>query len=248
MGQANDRRTARVAVCDDDRAFGDAFARRLKDWFEQAGEDALVDVFTQAKECCLAVERGAYELLFLDIEMEGMDGFGAARRIGFFREGRKLPYLVFVSAHENLVFDAYEFEPFWFMRKSRLEELDRVLERFQAKRAERELSYRFKDGYSYRNVRVRDILFLEGSGHSIEVNTYSNRFSIYGSLAKLEADLKPYGFFRVHRNYLVNMDAVFSVDRDTVTLVDYTSLPMSKDRKAEVKARLLRGEENGWNC
>ncbi len=41
--------------------------------------------------------------------------------------------IVFVSAHENLVFDAYEFEPFWFLCKSHLDELKRLLECFLTK-------------------------------------------------------------------------------------------------------------------
>lgn len=228
-----------AAVCDDDRVFGETFAKRVRQGFSRLGARAEVQVFDRAEDCCLAVERGGFGLVFLDIEMEGIGGFGAAKRIGFLREGRKLPLIVFVSAHESLVFDSYEFEPFWFMRKSRLEELDRVLERFLARMAERSLAYRFKEGRSYRSVKIRDILFLEGGGHTVEVNTYSNRFPVYGSLSRFEKELGPYGFFRIHRNFLVNMEAVFSVDKDSVTLADYTSLPVSKDRKAKVKERLL---------
>ena len=153
-----------IPVCDDDRQFGEAFVLRLKQSFGQLGEQVQIDLFSQAQDCCLAVRDKDYELLFLDIEMEGLDGFGAARQIGFFGEGRKQPLIVFVSAHENLVFDAYEFEPFWFLRKSHLDELKRLLECFLTKRTRKELSYRFKEGRSYRNVRIRDILFLEGSG------------------------------------------------------------------------------------
>lgn len=230
-----------AAVCDDDREFGEAFVKSLRQGFQRLGARARVEFFERAEDCCRAVEQGGYELVFLDIEMEGIGGFGAAKRIGFLKEGRELPFIVFVSAHESLVFDSYEFEPFWFVRKSRLEELDRVLGRFLAKRAERSLSYRFKEGRSYRNVKIRDILFLEGGGHTIEVNTYSNRFSVYGSLSGFEKELGPYGFFRIHRNFLVNMEAVFSVDKDSVTLADYSSLPVSKDRKSKVKKLLLGG-------
>ena len=56
-----------------------------------------------------------------------------------------------------------------------------------------------------------------------------------------EQELGPFGFFRIHRNYLVNVDAVFSVNRDTVTLVDYSVLPLSKDRKQRIKELLLSG-------
>ena len=45
----------------------------------------------------------------------------------------------------------------------------------------------------------------------------------------------------IYRNYLVNVDAVFSVNRDTVTLVDYSVLPLSKDRKQRIKELLLSG-------
>ncbi len=59
----------------------------------------------------------------------------------------------------------------------------------------------------------------------------------------MEQELGPFGFFRIHRNYLVNVDAVFSVNRDTVTLVDYSVLPLSKDRKQRIKDCCSQGGE-----
>ena len=129
-----------------------------------------------------------------------------------------------------------------FLPKERVSaELERALKKFLEKTAKRDLAYRFRDGISYKPVRIRDIFYLECSGHNLEINTRTERFCIYGSLKQMEQELGPFGFFRIHRNYLVNVDAVFSVNRDTVTLVDYSVLPLSKDRKQRIKELLLSG-------
>ncbi|MBS6953466.1 MAG: response regulator transcription factor [Enterocloster asparagiformis] len=234
-----------IAVCDDDKCFADLFAGMVVMALERLERSCSVEIFTKAEDCCAAAKERRFDLVFLDIEMDGMNGFSAARKIRFFGTGghqEEGPFLIFVSSHENLVFDAYEFEPLWFLPKDRISsELDRALKKFLEKTARRDLAYRFRDGISYKAVKVRDIFYLECSGHNLEINTRTERFSIYGSLKQMEQELGPLGFFRIHRNYLVNVEAVFSVNRDTVTLADYSVLPLSKDRKRQIKELLLSG-------
>lgn len=231
--------TYQVAVCDDDIEFARCFSGRIQDAFAAMGVKAQIECFEDGETCCQAVKKREYDLIFMDIEMDSMNGFDAARQICFYKERRELPYLIFVSAHESMVFDSYEFEPLWFLCKERLEELGRALRKFAGKMEARELTFSFREGRSFRSVKIREILYLEGRGHWIDVNTWSDRFDIYGSLGQFEKELTPHGFFRIHRNFLVNMAAVFSINKDTVTLVDYTSLPMGRDRKARVREHFL---------
>lgn len=234
-----------IAVCDDDGCFAGLFAELIAKTLERLERSCSVEIFGKARDCCDAAQERRFDLIFLDIEMDGMDGFSAARKIRFCGTGGHQedgPFLIFVSSHENLVFDAYEFEPLWFLSKERISsDLERALKKFLEKTARRDLAYRFRDGISYKPVKVRDIFYLECSGHNLEINTRTERFCIYGSLKQMEQELGRYGFFRIHRNYLVNVEAVFSVNRDTVTLADYSVLPLSKDKKQRIKELLLSG-------
>ena len=53
-----------------------------------------------------------FDLVMLDIEMPGMNGFQLAKRTGT-EQGTS--YLIFVSAYESFVFDAQTFMPLWFV-------------------------------------------------------------------------------------------------------------------------------------
>lgn len=101
-----------IAVCDDDSCFAGLFATMIEKTLGKLERSCSVKIFTDARDCCAAVETGGFDLIFLDIEMNDMDGFSAARRIRFCgTDGQREdgPFLIFVSSHENLVFDAYEF-------------------------------------------------------------------------------------------------------------------------------------------
>ena len=110
--------TYQVAVCDDDIEFARCFSGRIQDAFAAMGVKAQIECFEDGETCCQAVKKREYDLIFMDIEMDSMNGFDAARQICFYKERRELPYLIFVSAHESMVFDSYEFEPLWFLCKN----------------------------------------------------------------------------------------------------------------------------------
>lgn len=122
-----------IAVCDDDGCFAGLFATMIEKTLGKLEQSCSVKIFTNARDCCAAAETGGFDLIFLDIEMNDMDGFSAARRIRFCgTDGQREdgPFLIFVSSHENLVFDAYEFEPLWFLPKERVSsELERALKK-----------------------------------------------------------------------------------------------------------------------
>ena len=82
-----------------------------------------IDFLTIVGECEDAIQLNNMlnsvqaDLLFLDIEMPGMDGFSMA---GKMQKSYPNIVLIFVSSHESLVFQSYEYDRFWFMRKSAL--------------------------------------------------------------------------------------------------------------------------------
>ncbi len=146
----------------------------------------------------------------LDIEMLGLDGFALAERLCLDRPQTRL---VFVSRHESLVYDAPEYMPLWFMRKSSLErDMYKALRQYFRVTASTRVTYRLKDGFSFRDVPVRDILYVECSGRRISIcRTDGGRLEMYGSLKAMEGELTGCHFLRIHKNYLVNQEYIKEV-------------------------------------
>lgn len=151
--------------------------------------------------------------------------------------------IIFISNYESKVFESYEYEPLWFIRKSDLKEmLPKAIMKFMSKIAEEDIYYEFQTGANKKVVKVKDIIFMECNLHEITVKAVSEDFNIYGSLKKLEIEFTQFGFIRIHKNYLVNRRYIFSVDSKNVILTNKLSLPLSKMRRQNVKNLLFAGE------
>ena len=103
--------------------------------------------------------------------MPGMSGFEAAEQIGEINRG---PYLIFVTSKEELVFDSFDYYPFYFMRKRDIEgmrmDMHKIFSKLGEFRREEkefilELPYNRK-----RSVRCRDILYLLSEGNYMAVS------------------------------------------------------------------------------
>ena len=79
-----------IAACDDD----DSDLSTIRDYLGRYDAGLSLDVFNAAEMLLAAAESKFYDLIFLDIEMEALSGFDAARLL---MEGREKPLIVFVT-------------------------------------------------------------------------------------------------------------------------------------------------------
>ena len=92
----------------------------------------------------------AFDLLLLDIEMLDLDGFKLAEKICMNPHSF---YLIFVSAHESFVFDASEYMPLWFVRKSNLEwDMFRAVRKYMQIASCVRVNYRIREGFGFRKL------------------------------------------------------------------------------------------------
>lgn len=218
---------------------------RIKDALEKGLEKTGQSVclvcksFLDSRELYAAARREKFDLLFLDIEMPRMDGFELAEKLCM---DCPLTYIVFVSVHDRFVFDSLEYSPLWFVRKGNLEgDMFRALRKYLRIMAASQISYRMKEGFGFREILLKDILYIEGSGHNLVIKrTSGDNLKKYGSLKSMEEELEGCNFLRIHKNYLVNQEYIREVGNREVYLTDGSVLEMGRDRKKEVREAMQR--------
>ena len=84
-------------------------------------------------------------------------------------------------------------------------------------------------------ILYKDIFYFESYGHDILIKTESNTYKMGGSLKKLEEEIAQHQFIRIHKSFLVNIKYIYSINSDTVTLTDKSTIPLSKERRAAVR-------------
>ena len=182
-----------------------------------------------------------YDLIFLDIEMPGMDGITVCRRI---RALAPSALVVFISSRESLVFDTFEVQPFRFIRKNLFEEalpglveaLDRELERRRAGQL-----FITEPGtgdiYSFDPARL---LYVEAQRKDCRLVTSEGNTLIRCPLSYLTDLLAPFHFIKTHRSYLINCSAIFYIGKTSVILTNREELPVSRGQLETVREQFLR--------
>lgn len=181
-----------------------------------------------------------YDMIFLDIEMPGIDGIEVCRQI---RRIDADALVVFVSNRDELVFQSFEVQPFRFIRKSHYqdylvslaEDLLRQLD-LRHPRMIRITEALSGDIFSF---NARQILYIEAQRKDCRIVTDSGATVVRCRFMELETQLSGMDFIKIHRSYLVNCHAVFYIGKSSLILTDKTELPVSRNRLADVKKMFL---------
>lgn len=205
-------------------------------------EVAVVGECRDGREAMRALTAERPDLVFLDIEMPGLDGLDL---IGVYGAGR-MPLVVFVTAHQEYAVRAFEAEAVDYLVKPLSETrfrmtMTRLAERLRNRRPEARVAVPTGDGT--RLLDAGEIGWIEAEDDHAVIHAASGRHRLRQSLAALEARLDPASFARVHRSAIVRLDQVREVrtdDRGETTLVlrDGTILLVSRRRAARIKELL----------
>ena len=110
----------KVAVCDDNREFCEKERTTIKDVFKQyfQGEDCQVDIYNDGQTIISNYSDNAYDMVFLDLELGDENGFDIAEQIVLMNNDA---IIIFVTSHENLVYEAFRFRPLGYIVKDRFD-------------------------------------------------------------------------------------------------------------------------------
>ena len=207
----------------------------------------------------LSAER--YDAIFLDVRMPDLDGLELARVLKRFATP---PQVVFVSAYDTAAVDAFELRALDYLRKPvsrrRVEEaLERVtgaLEQgaheadvadgHRAQRAPSEsdmVAVSSARGGAVQLVPRAEILYAQAHGDFVRIVTGDGRYLLRVTLAEIENRWEPFGFARVHRQYVANLSQARELRpllSGTAELVfsDGQTVPVARRHVAELRRRL----------
>lgn len=217
-------------------------------------EETDVEIVGEARNGIQAVEAikaQKPDLVFLDVKMPGLDGFGVLRAL----EPANMPAIIFVTAYDKHAVEAFEvhaldyllkpYQPKRFKQavaKARehladnsgalLVRLRRLLE---AEKSAEPLLTRFavKSGGRTVFVPVKAVEWIEAAGNYLILHVGKENHLIRDTLAALEGKLPSRMFVRVNRSALVNSEFVKGVeaagiDSHVLKLKDGTALPVTR--------------------
>lgn len=228
----------RIAICDDEPFMVREIADHLTRYMEER-RIASYSVSSFSGGRALLESGDGFDVIFLDIQMEGPDGMETARLL---RQRGDHSRLIFVTVLKERVFDAFAVEAHDYLVKP-LDDgrfartMDRLL-RPQEEQGARDIVIRRGTGCEV--IPLSEILYCEVLGRKIYIHKSDGTVvDYYGRMEDLERRVDG-RFFKCHRSYLVSLDHVRGCQAGQVALPCGRVIPVSRLRERELTQALLR--------
>ena len=223
-----------LVICDDERKMVEDIEKLVREVLPEetvktclSGDALLERLRTEETDAVL-----------LDIDMPKKNGLEVA---GLMNAVGKKPILIFVTAHDELVYDSFKSHPFAFVRKKYLrEELPQVLADCIREVRTKEKKFHFRAEGGEVSVLLSDICYFEAEGNYLMVHLKNDTYRLRSTMSAVQNTLESEGFIRVHKGFLVNQEFVMVMTQDELKLFSGEAIPIGGMYAGTVKEQILR--------
>ncbi len=220
----------KIAICDDDKEFckkeKNSIKAVFKNYFED--EDCETDVFNSGDELIKSFDDKKYDMVFLDLELGEKNGFDVAEKIVLINAN---VIIIFVTSHDNLVYEAFKFRPLGFIVKSHFEkEFSRMMRRI----IEKLIDSRQVIQIAGRQFYTDSIISVSSFHRKIYVKSAKGEIALNDTYNKYVELLEQYGFVEACKGVLVNMKYVDNIEDDYLIMYNNDKISISRRKKRDV--------------
>ena len=232
----------RITICDDNIEFLKQTEDIVRHTYQEQQMEIQLSCFQNGQDLLADRQKSESEidLLLLDIDMPDVSGLEVAKKM---REMGKETILIFISSYESYVFDTFEYNPFRFIRKEKLQqELPialRAAESAYQKNKKRYIVVRCDEG----EVRIEEteIMYFDMVKRQIRICLADGRvFHTWRTMKELQQELSPERFSKIHSGCVVNLKYVSSYAGCKITLDNGERLTASRGGIKIFKEELSR--------
>lgn len=223
----------RIAVCDDEELFRIEFKSVLDKVLINAEYDIVT--FSGGSSLYEAFLKNPFDLVFLDIEMPGIDGITLAKRLRAVSENVQI---VFLTSHIEYALEGYEVNALRYLVKPvDMNKLSEVLKYIQDKKNNSRQIMIKQEGEDI-VIDISDIIYMESMDKNVRIVTSKSEYITRYNISDYEEELKNSGFLRIHRGYLISLSKVKKVVKNDVVMDGDISLPVSRSNIKTLKDAL----------
>ncbi len=223
----------RIAVCDDEKNYRDSVIKSIKSNNNMLGEDEPeIHSFSCGEDLITYFEKGdTYDLIFLDIEMDGINGIETAKAIEKISED---VIFIFLTSHGEYILESFSVQTIFYLLKPIDEEkikqaFNKFLKVFFKNKLAIDLSW---DSY-ITTVLLKDIIYMESIGHFTNVHFKDKSLKSNKNLKYYEKSLSNRGFFRCHNQLMVNFFHIQTINIIDISTTQGMRIELSERKRAD---------------
>ena len=222
-----------VAIVDDDPGDAGLLNSHVEAYFRQHEIPAVIHLFRDGLDFIRGTEH--HDIVFMDIQMEKLDGLDAARLM---RKINQEACLIFVTQMAQFAIRGYEVDALDFIIKPASQAsisyvLDKAMRRLRESTNE---AFLLKTSEGTVSLSTNDITYVEVFDHNLVYHTVRGDYTVRGRLSDVSEKLDSRRFVLCSRSFVVNLRHVSNVTSDSVT-IGGDRIPISKSHRKELMQR-----------
>ena len=232
-----------VGICDDGEHTCEELERMLLHYGKENEIQMEIEVWRSGIELQRHLEQQeeVLDILFLDIEMPGLNGIEVGKYIRKELEDRNMK-LIYISGKTVYAMELFQVQPLNFLVKPLCQEkIDEVMNLALELIGIEQGKFRFQKGKNYYSVSYREIKYFYSVGREIHLVMENREESFYGKLKEVKMELSK-DYIQIHQSYIVNKKYIRRYRKDSVELLSGVDLPISRAYREAVCKMLLEGE------
>lgn len=221
----------RILICDDEVRYIQPLRKCLEQYMAEHNIPSEITETVAPQKILLSKE--VYDIAFLDIQMENVDGLTLAKEL---RQRNRKTALFFITNYEGYQDNAMDLQALRYFKKPfepdrLIAGLDKALEYIDGAYVD---VFLYSGGVQQR-VLVDDILYLTLDGRKVAIQTVKSRFLVTGKLEEW-IERFPHTFFRQpHKSFLVNLHHVDRYAYSELQMSDGTRIPIAPKKQPEFR-------------
>ena len=227
----------RIAICDDN----ENDIERTREYIEKiftGAEIADMLICTDGHSLLSELKNKSMDIVFLDIEMPGINGLETARKI---REFDKHIMIVFLTGYIEFSLQGYEVSAFRYILKNQDESY--YLQNF----AEIHNEYVLKNKTLVIDARsgtkiffLNDIFFIEVMNKDISIHTHDKSYEFSKTLSWVESRVDTVFFVKSHKSFIINAAHIDKIENSSIVFKNGKAIPLSRSFKENVVKTYLK--------
>ncbi|HWT74825.1 MAG TPA: LytTR family DNA-binding domain-containing protein [Mobilitalea sp.] len=220
----------RVAIVEDEIVYARILKKYLMRYQQESGEKIEITIFSDGDEI-VETYRAQFEVIFMDVQMQFMDGMTAAGEI---RKTDPEVAIIFITNMAQFAIGGYAVDALDYLLKpvsyaAMVKSMNRAITRIK-RHSRRYMIIAGRDGTQ--KLDISKIWWIESQGHKLIFHTENGDYCSNEAIKDVEEKLKKMSFFRCNKGYLVNLEYVENIC-NSCAIVKGTPLLISRARKNE---------------
>lgn len=220
-----------IGICDDEAPYRELIRKFCSQYLVACKQDHQFVEFSSGEEV-LSYRGEKIHLLFLDIEMAGMDGLEVMERT---RGNNLIWRIAFVTSHKELKWDTIDLKTLAFLEKPidqiGVETCLRTV--IRENRENIDIAFKTIDGERF--IKLDEIIFIQAQGNYVSIRAKESELMGYDSIKTMEDQIRGTTMLRAHKSYLANLQYVRRISRDELQMTNGLLVPLGRKYYPTVK-------------